>query len=71
MNLYELGTEYERRADEVTLRIHALNSQLKALSGERRVAMRRRIYLLYQDATECRKTARKLKEYYERRKNNG
>ena len=71
MTLYELGNEYEKRAAEVTERIHKLNKQLKHLSGENRVYMRRRIYLLYVDATNCRATAKKLKEYYERKNING
>lgn len=67
MTLYELGLEYEKRAIEVTERIHELNKQLKRLTGEDKVYMRRRIYLLYVDATTCRETAKKLKEYYEER----
>lgn len=71
MTLYELGEEYEKRAEQVTLRIHKLNEQLKKLTGENRVYMRRRIYQLYIDATNCRNTAKKLKEYYERNDING
>ena len=71
MNLYELGVEYEKRAIELTNHIHALNKTLSRLTGERKTAMRRRIYLLYTDAAECRKQAKKLKEYYDRRNING
>ena len=71
MTLYELGLEYEKRALAVTERIHKLNKELKNLSGEDKVYMRRRIYLLYVDATYCRETAKKLKEYYERKNPDG
>ena len=71
MTLYELGIEYEKRATQVTERIHELNKQLKNLTGENRVYMRRRIYQLYVDATNCRATTKKLKEYYERNAHNG
>lgn len=71
MNLYELGLEYEKRAIELTRHIHSLNQILNRLTGERKTAMRRRIYLLYTDASECRKQAKKLKEYYDRRNTNG
>ena len=71
MDLYELGTEYENRAIELTKYIHSLNPTLKKLTGERKTAMRRRLYLLYVDAAECRKQAKKLKEYYDRRNING
>ncbi len=66
MTLVELGQEYEKRANILMERIHELNKQARKLTGERQVAMRRRIQLLYQDVTECRIMAYKMRTYYER-----
>lgn len=71
MELYELGKQYEQRATELTEYIHSLNKQLQNLTGENKLLMRRRIYMLYQDVTNLRQLAKKMTEYYERNAHNG
>ena len=66
MTLYELGEEYLDRAARLTDRIHILSKQKTQLEGNRLLELKRRILALYTDASDCRNTARRLMNYYER-----
>lgn len=66
MTLYELGEEYLDRAACLTDRIHILSKQKTQHEGNRLLELKRRILALYADASDCRNTARRLMNYYER-----
>ena len=63
MELTELADEYLKQANKLLERIHRLNKRLPHLSGNDRLALKRRIMSLYVDAAECRKYAQHMKNY--------
>lgn len=63
MELSELGEQYLIAAEKLLCRIHELNVRVKKLSGNDKILMKRRIYLLYQDAADCRHCATLLINY--------
>lgn len=67
MELYDLGQQYLNQADTLISRIHALNRQSDKLSGNDKILMKRRISSLYSDAAECRRYAKILINYKERK----
>lgn len=67
MTLQELGNEYSKKADEIIEKVHSLRLQAEKLSPEYRRKLNRRIRSLYEDALNCKQTAKQLCSYYENR----
>lgn len=63
MELHELGAEYLQRADELTGRIHELNTYLRKADARDRLQLKQRIAALYTDVAECRRLAEILINY--------
>lgn len=63
MTLQELGMEYYRTADALLLKVKELKTAAESLSPEKRRKLNKRIRSLYEDALNCRYSAKQLLEY--------
>ena len=64
MTLYELGTEYRRRCEDLRARARILREKLASVTEKERTPLLRRIHSLYADAERCRELAHHLTAYY-------
>lgn len=65
MTIYELADEYDKQYAVLNAHIEGLSPLLSIYSGESLLSLRKKIKTYYDMATECRHTAKMLREYYE------
>ena len=64
MTLQQLGEQYIEQSEVIRKRIESLRPQLQSLKGKPRKELEKRIFVLYDNAYQCKQTGLYLKYYY-------